>query len=240
MIFIRFFVVLMVVIGTYYGLQWLQQNELGANVQSVRLEGEFLYTEKDDLAETIADVIRKAPQPNQLQVIRSTLLDRPGVKTVEIRRTWPSGIIIRYMERQPLALWNGDQVILDDFSLLNSEASSKYKAVAQLPMVQGEEGRHVTAMVTFSKVTNAIKSEPIKRFVENGAQGGRVQFENGVTADLGMTDFDRRIYRLARLIDNRDFWRKIAGGAVVDLRYDDGFTLNMPLLAEQEENHGET
>jgi len=163
-----------------------------------------------------------------LERARAALGRLPWVRRVEVRRRWPDRLDVALEEHVPLARW-GDQ------GLVNTHGEV-FKAAydGPLPVFSGpaDTAKEITIQYEyFRRRLSEIGRVPVRLHV-SPRRAWEVTLENGMTLELGRTRTEARLTRFIAA-----YGRTIAmlGRRVeyVDLRYQNGFAVRVPELAEE-------
>lgn len=168
-----------------------------------------------------------------LDQVRSGFGKLPWVRTVDVRRRWPDGLVVTLGEHQPLARWNED-ALLDVQGDVFMAASDR-----RLPRLSGPEGSNqevAQAWRAYAAVLAAIGRQPVAVAL-NDRRSWSVTLDNGWVIELGR---DQALQRLQRWVGLEPAMLAQLGGQPVrvDLRYPQGFAVQVAAQTGPHEHEG--
>ncbi|MBP5789127.1 MAG: cell division protein FtsQ/DivIB [Neisseriaceae bacterium] len=144
------------------------------------------------------------------------------VEQVEVSRVWPDTIAVRIIERQPLALWNDEQLIDTKGKVFDASVNNP------LPKFYGAENSEKTMVKTYAALQKSLSAVDltIEKLFCDERHAWQLSLNNGITVKLGRDDTQNRINRFV------SYWQstlKPQAGAIdyVDMRYRNGFAVRM-------------
>lgn len=167
----------------------------------------------------------------RLDEVRATFEKLPWVRRAEVRRRWPEGLELTIEEHVAVARWK----LADGESRLVNDHGEVFAAATQesLPSFSGPEGSaaHVLERYReFEKALVAVGRRP-EAVTLSSREAWQIRLDGGLLIELGRDEAKHSISeRLARFIT---WYRpaietlKVAGAAVADMRYPNGFTLRL-------------
>lgn len=168
-----------------------------------------------------------------LEQVRIGFGKLPWVRTVDVRRKWPDGLVVTLQEQQPLARWNGD-------ALLNLQGEVYVAASdADLPQLSGPEDSHLWVAQMWRRLAGLL--QPIGRkpvaLALNARQSWQMTLDNGVVIKLGRDQPEARLARWVLLYPAM-MTQLDAPLAKVDLRYPQGFAVQLaPVKSPAQAGH---
>jgi cell division protein FtsQ len=170
-----------------------------------------------------------------LDAVRDSLEKLPWVREARVERRWPDTLVVSLTEHVPLARWNDDALV--------SEAGEVFVAAdsANLPRLSGPEESSDEVIAAYRR-HQAVLEKIGMRISElrlSPRRAWRIRLGNGVELALGREQTDARLARFIdlypRLFDARAVATAQDGAppsaalpAAIDLRYPDGFAVQMP------------
>lgn len=160
--------------------------------------------------------------------IRQSLEKLPWVRRADVRRQWPSRVLVRLEEHRAVARW-GDGTV----QLVNSYGEVFHaRSEAKLPRLAGPQGSSAEVLKRFeefAKVFAAVGRAP-KEVVLSARLAWQVRLDDGMLVELGREQPKvSTAARLARFIEA--YPQAVAARptrpAAVDLRYPNGFALRV-------------
>lgn len=155
--------------------------------------------------------------------LKSALIVLPWVSHVSIRRTWPDKLEITIVEQQPLARWNGTQLISKLGILFTPPTATIPK---DLPQLQGLNNSEKFVLARFEQFNQLLKPLRIKitALRVSDHEAWFLILNNHIRVYLGHQDINQRFKKLVQ------FYQKIIGNRSdqvdhIDLRYPNGLAI---------------
>lgn len=154
---------------------------------------------------------------------RQELMTLPWVKSLSLRRIWPSTLSVTVVERQAVASWNGHSLV-DANGILFSPSKSSFPT--GLVALKGPADSEQDVMDRYSKIQDLLKSYHLQAaaLTLTDRRSFILTLNNGVELVLGDQDIDARLTRYLSLQDQLNMGKKNTVKSV-DLRYPNGFAL---------------
>ncbi|MBM3481880.1 MAG: FtsQ-type POTRA domain-containing protein [Alphaproteobacteria bacterium] len=198
--------------------------DVGFTVQNVFAEGRHAVPSR-----TVLDVLgvqRGSPLlAFDAEAARARLESLDWIKSATVERRLPDTIMVRIIERQPLALWQheGRLVLIDREGA--SFGASDVARYGYLPLVVGEDAPREAP-----RLFDAMAAEPqlFKHVASAIWVGGRrwnVRFDSGLEARLPEGDITAAWVKLGALIEAKELLKRPV--AAVDLRLGDRTVIRM-------------
>jgi cell division protein FtsQ len=167
----------------------------------------------------------------QLDEVRATFEKLPWVRRAEVRRRWPEGLELSIEEHVAVARWkqaDGESRLVNDRGEVFAAATQ-----ASLPSFSGPEGSASQVLERYRLFEKALADTG--RWPEvvtlSSREAWQIRLDGGLLIELGRDEAKHSISeRLARFVT---WYRpaldtmKVAGAAVADMRYPNGFTLRL-------------
>lgn len=191
-------------------------------VKQVLIEGEFNYLDKALIKEKIAPLAIGGFFDLDIISIRNELVSMQWVDDAFIRREWPESVIIRVVEKKPVAKWNDGGVLTANGDLFYPE---KTKAMIQLVSLRGPELRHSFILTEFNKIQSLLHQAEIKitELSQNDRRSWKMNID-GVVVYLGRKNVYKKIESLVAVY-RALIKPKIDKIKQIDLRYTNGFAV---------------
>lgn len=218
----RFVLMTLLVGSLFIGAKWYQSLQLFP-VKQVRIEGEFKYLDKNQIKERIAHFTVGGFFDLDIVSLRSELVAMQWVDDAFVRRVWPESLIIRVVEKKPVAKWN-------DKGVLTANGELFYPSVAfdklKLVQLKGPKNRHVFVLSEFNKIQSLLHQAQMKMTVlsQNERRSWEMNIE-GITVHLGRKDIYKKIESLVGVYANL-IKPKVDKIKQIDFRYTNGFAVN--------------
>jgi cell division protein FtsQ len=215
----------LLVLGTVYAMVSLRPQGIG----TVRVEGSFRHVAKAEVRAALGERLQGDLWSLDLDALRDTLRGLPWVREATLRRAWPATLMVRIVERVPVARWNHGQ-LLDH----NGEpfAIGGRDLPPDLPRLSGPAGSAARVLAETRRMAGILDAAGLGLAgVRTDARGAWfLELSNGIELVLGkgrerevrLRRFTR-VYRAALRGDGRG--RDPHRVAQVDLRYGNGFAV---------------
>ena len=201
---------------------WIHSQQ-SAPLKQVRLYGDFKHIDAKALhasleQEYVGNFFRvnvdQAQQFLQLQ---------PWVYQSAVRKLWPDTLVVVVTEQQPVAVWNGDQLLNDKGQVFTAPIQ---QLATTLPWLHGPQGAEQDALNMFSKMQQLLTLHQfqVRKVWLTERFAWRLELADGLSLQLGRED---TLKRLQRFIELYPVITKHKAEAVseVDLRYDTGMAV---------------
>jgi cell division protein FtsQ len=193
-------------------------------VNEVRLQGEFNHVSREDIGNKMYAHVTDNYLVLNLDAIKQDIESLPWVYKASVRRSWPSGLHISYIEQELVARWTANEWLNKYGDVVKFTGTSIPQL--SLPSITAPAGTESLAYESYlgfmDKLTKhnlAISSITISK-----RRSWRINLDNGVSLLLGRNDINNR---LQRFLDIYAELNEEQPGilARVDLRYTNGFSV---------------
>ena len=154
--------------------------------------------------------------------LRAALERAPWVRRAAVRRVWPDRLEVTLEEHVALARWGSD-------GLLNTYGERfAGTSDAALPLLSGPAGSEAELTRRYLRFSALVKplASPIERLTLSARHAWQIRLANGIELKLGR-DAQAAERRLARFVDAYAPRAAAAAGALIDLRYPNGFAVQV-------------
>jgi cell division protein FtsQ len=231
------------------GMVWLLRSQLPAvaklfpveRVVFVSATNQPLVEVSDDTLKQIADAL-ETRQASMLQLdlvsLKAGMIQLEWVRDANVRRQFPSTIVVAIEEHKPKAAWLGEAAIaktndesVNDSAALVNQFGEVFRAVLTderrlaLPKLSGPEGTSTEVLEKFASVIAplAVIARSPATLTLTPRRAWQLTLDNGANLELGRHDTEVRLNRFIAT------YPQIAALQVansqVDLRYLSGFTI---------------
>jgi cell division protein FtsQ len=213
---LRVLVVLCIAVVSLVLLDWLLRSDT-YKVDQLQFEGTFTHVTESQLEKIVLPAVQGNYLTLDLKQIRTSVEALPWVKKAWVRRSWPNGVRIRFVEEQPVAYW-GDKASLGEGGEVIPAVETS--PATSLPHLSGPEGTSKTVLAAYDRFEAIIESmgERISRLQLTSRRTWRISLFSGVDIVVDQDRSDMKLKRLAsvyRWLDGRP--------KRLDLRYTNGF-----------------
>jgi cell division protein FtsQ len=200
---------------------WLLHSALFP-VRTIELSTTLQQASRAEVEATLAQVGRGNFFAAPIGELRSALERLPWVRRAAVRRVWPDGLEVSIEEQVPLARWAAGGLVNPQGERFAGETT------ARLPLFSGPsatEAELASRYARFSQVLAPLGS-PIERLTLSARLAWELKLANGLELKLGR-DAQAAEVKLARFVAAHETNQRAPLGAVVDLRYPNGFTVRV-------------
>lgn len=191
-------------------------------ISAVKIEGEFNYLDKEQLRKQTMPVVNGGFFSVDLPAIRNALVNVAWVEDVSVRRQWPDGLLVRVIEKQPVAYWGKN-------SLLSSKGIvfvPHKKLVTNMPELEGPDGQHAIMLKELARMQAWLSGTGlyINKMKLDARRSWTIQMSEGLELRLGRKQMHERLQRFASVYKNnlQAEKREIKH---IDMRYTNGFAV---------------
>lgn len=215
---------LLVLIAGWQG--WQEVKAQGADwlpVKYVRIEGAFQYIAKDKVKSVLLEHVTSGFYNVDIKRVQSSVKALPWVDTVRVERVWPDAFNIVIKEQSPVVRWRDDALLNANGEVFKPE---QIKDFSQLPLLEGPDGYELKML----KILNALlidlseQGMLLGKFKINERRAWNIELQNKMELKVGRNQPLKKIQRFLKTIPLIG-QEQIAGIAVVDLRYSNGYAL---------------
>jgi len=196
-------------------------------IQSVKIEGEFAFLNKEQLRKQTIPVINGGFFNVDLPLIRNALVDLPWVEDVSVRRQWPDTLLVRVIEKKPVVLWGDKGVISAKGKLFLPQQ----KPAIKLPHLHGPKDQHKQMLRELARMQAWLLETGlyIENLELNARRSWTLTMSTGMELRLGREQMHERLNRFVSVYQQtlktemlRKTGRKIKH---IDMRYTNGFAV---------------
>lgn len=192
-------------------------------VRRVSFEGQFRNVDEKALSAAVMGYVRGNFLLVDLDAVRTQAMSVPWVYDVSVRREWPDGVHIRFVEQEIVARWgkSGWVNIRGDAVDLQGRTGPD-----GLPRLEGPEGTQARVLDHYRKLEALLAPAGLHlaQLTLTPRHSWNLMLDNAVTLTLGRETPEPKVERLARL-----YPATLAGmpgkAKRIDLRYANGFAV---------------
>ena len=213
---IRVLVILAIAIVSLVLLDWLLRSDT-YKVDQLQFEGTFTHVTESQLEKIVLPQVHGNYLTLDLDRIRTSVEALPWVKKAWVRRSWPNGVHVRFVEEHPVAYW-GDQASLgEDGEVIPAIESSP---ATSLPHLSGPDGTAKMVLEAYGRFETIVETmgDRISQLQLSSRRTWRITLISGVEIVVDQDQSDKKLKRLASV------YRWLNGRPKrLDLRYTNGF-----------------
>lgn len=196
----------------------------------VTVTNELKEVRRVEVERSLAGLLRGNFFSVNADAMRQSLERLPWIRSVDVRRRWPSRLEIALEEHEPVAFWGeaSGQLV----NVQGEVFTATMAAPRPLPMLHGPAGISAELLDHYREAEAMLK--PLGRFPRTVTMSPRlalqVRLDDGMLVELGRQQAKAPIrMRLQRFVDHYASVLTAGKGKplVVDMRYPNGFALRM-------------
>ena len=185
----------------------------------LQIEGEFVRVSEDEIERVVMPLIKDNYLILDLQRIQTEVETLPWVQRAWVRRSWPSGIHIRFTEQKPVALWGSDGFVNAEGGIIADKNRSHESG---LPQLWGPEGSGPTVVQAYEKFNTVLHemSAGLVGLTLTPRRSWQLTLSNNTEILVDQNEAEQKLQRLASA-----YKRFTKMPERFDLRYTNGFAV---------------
>lgn len=214
--------VLALVVAGFFGARHTMQSLELFPLKQVRIEGEFIHLDKEDLKQKISNYTQTGFFEVDIAKLRKALVKIEWVEDAFVRRAWPDAVVIRVVEKEPIAKWNQQGVLTSTNDLFYPQDQKNIKELVEL---SGPEGRHAFVLSEFNFIQSLLRQADIEisSLSQNIRRSWKMQVD-GIEVNLGRKDIYKKVESFAVIYQSL-LQPRINKIRQIDFRYTNGFAV---------------
>lgn len=201
------------------------------DVQSVVINSAFNHASRDQVSTVIEPLLSHSFFTLDLRAIKARLEALDWIYRAEVKRQWPSGLVINLQEQRPIARWGNVSFVSVDGVVFNGNG---VLVSAKLPRLHGPPGTEKTLMNYYLEFNRMLK--------RNGLSLSELTFDEKHTLTAKLNDGLPIYFGSEELVEKMQRFLAVHSHALadrdkqldyVDLRYSNGIAVHW-------QNNGET
>ena len=212
----RVLVILAIAIVSLVLLDWLLRSDT-YKVDQLQFEGTFTHVTESQLEKIVLPLVHGNYLTLDLDRIRTSVEALPWVKTAWVRRSWPNGVHVRFVEEHPVAYWGAQASLGEDGEVIPAIESSP---ATSLPHLSGPDGTAKMVLEAYGRFETIVETmgDRISQLQLSSRRTWRITLISGVEIVVDQDQSDKKLKRLASV------YRWLNGRPKrLDLRYTNGF-----------------
>ena len=212
----------LIVAALFSGVSYLLQNHSILPIKTIQLAGAFQHIDQQEMEKALWPFVGEGFFSLDIQRVRNVLSDRPWIESISIRRIWPDRLVVRIVEKKPVARWDNNHLISDKANVYAADTD----AFQSLPRVHSVNLSPLQALALyhgFAKQFLAL-DETLSLVAIDSRGAVDIELANGFRIKLGREDVERRIDRLVSIYRQQIKPRRTQIQQL-DLRYSNGFAI---------------
>ncbi len=203
-------------------------------VKQVRIEGEFIYLDERSVKKQISQVSVGGFFDLDIAGIRNELMKLQWIDDAFVRREWPDSVVIRVVEKQPVASWNKRGILTASSQLFYPH---EIPQIDELVALEGPGGRHKFVLTELNKIQSLLHQAEIKvsSLSQNARRSWKMEIDQ-VEVQLGRKDIYKKIESFGAIYQSL-LKPKLNQIKQIDFRYTNGFAVLWREKAARNMNH---
>lgn len=192
-------------------------------VRRLSFEGEFRNVDEKALAAAVMGRVRGNFLLVDLDAVRTQAMSVPWVYDVSVRREWPDGVRIRFVEQEIVARWGKSGWVNAQGDAVDLQGRSGPDG---LPRLEGPDGTQARVLEHYRKLDALLAPAGLHlvQLALTPRHSWSLMLDNAITLTLGRETPEPKVERLARLYPA--MLAGMSGKAKrIDLRYANGFAV---------------
>lgn len=217
---------------------WTGMRSDSAMAKRVYVAGTFDYASADRIARTAAPYLGVPFLDVDIGEIAAQLKTLPWLADFSVDRQWPDGVVIHVSEHRPVALWNGDQVLTADFTVITPVTAAQ---LPDLPRLGGPPGTGKRVYTRFKHMNHRLmmtSNRHIQALTLDARGSWNATLDGGLVLRFGRAHLGARLRRFINYALTR-IPTVLAEAGYVDLQYSDGFAVGGTRAATAQEKGNE-
>ncbi len=205
-------------------------------IEEVTFKGRFKNITHTQLENVVAKHLKNNFLVVNLETIQIDIEKLPWIYRASVRRKWPSGLYVEFMEQEIVARWGKNVWLNSDGDIVNLD-STRLETEA-MPFITGPEKDSEQLLQIFKNYQQRFKNIGIglNKLIVSKRGSYRLITDTGIEIILGKHDIESRIKRF--LNSYQDILARHQGAfSRVDLRYTNGFAVLWNETASNEFKH---
>lgn len=193
-------------------------------IEEITFKGRFKNISRSQLENVIAKHLKNNFIMVNLEIMQKDIEKLPWIYRASVRRKWPAGLYVEFMEQEPVAHWgktawlnsNGDVINLKNIKL----------ETAGMPTIIGPEINSAQLLQTFNSYQKLFlrAGMSLAKLTVSERNSYQLTTASGIEIVLGKQDINSRLARFLNVY--RDTLARHQGAfGRVDLRYTNGFAV---------------
>ncbi|MFN3233986.1 MAG: cell division protein FtsQ/DivIB [Gammaproteobacteria bacterium] len=192
-------------------------------ITNVAVAGNYQHINTDSVKRIVLPLTQKGFFGVNIQTMQKQLEQLAWIASVEVSRAWPNSLVITINEKQPVAVWNDNSLLLASGKIFTPEDK---EVPGDLPRFQSFEGSQLMVLDAYQKIIPILSSIGLKltniRLLSSG--DWEVTLDNKTVVQLGKNNIVGKMQEYAKVYE-QDIVKRKQNPAYVDMRYHNGLAI---------------
>ena len=135
-------------------MDWLLRSST-YQTEQLKIEGEFVMVSEAEIERVVMPLIKENYLMLDLQKIQEKVEALTWVQRASVRRSWPNGIHIRFVEQKPVAVWGDEGYVSMEGNVI---ADRSRELGGDLPRLSGPVGSGQTVIEAYGKFRTILQA----------------------------------------------------------------------------------
>jgi len=218
---VRLFLVCLVLGSGLMANKWLSSVTIFP-VKQVKVEGEFIFLDEENIRKRISKYSVGGFFDLDISELRNQLVTLHWVDDAFVRREWPDKLVIRVVEKKPVAKWNSSGILTAEGHLFYPKNAVISNELVEL---SGPENRHGYVLSELNKIQSIYYPAGIRvsKLSQNERRSWKMEVD-GIEINLGRKEIYKKVENFS-VIYAALFKQKMKEIRLMDFRYTNGFSI---------------
>jgi cell division protein FtsQ len=202
---------------------WVTKKVEGVSIKTIEIQSALNEVSKSDIRTIAGNYMHDGFFTVDLSSFENQLNDIPWVYRANIKRQWPSKLVIDISEQQPYFRWGEHHLINKYAEVFYVGDTQKYTS---LPLLLGVKGRERHLIDLYYKYSASFKQvgTDILKLKEDARYDKEITLVDGISINVGRENIDKQI---ERCLYSFAMFTKAEREAIasIDLRHSNGFAI---------------
>ncbi|TAK72472.1 MAG: cell division protein FtsQ/DivIB [Gammaproteobacteria bacterium] len=182
-------------------------------IKTVRVYG-INRINHDEIQNLLLPLVNRGFFKVNVDYIRDRLQQLPWVSEIAVRRNWPDQVDITVIEKNPIARWNGQNLLSESGEVF---IATPDLSPTHLPIFNGPEGKQVMMLQYFNQLNQVLQPIHARIAVLEMTPyfTWKLTLDNGIALQVGHKDILTRLSHFVKV------YPKIVGNRAADVEYID-------------------
>ncbi len=214
---------LLSMLATLVWLTWWLQKPDRFPIRSVQVSGRMQYVDENRIRTRVSENINHNFFMQDIDQIRTSLMQVPWIESVHVRRVWPDALSIEVREHQPFAIWEQGGLVNTRGQWFEAESSDVRTG---MPVLSGPKSlvNEIARKFSVYHKQFAKLGLSLQKLTVDKRRAWSLVTKDGLVISLGRKNVTERLRRFQRSYAEVLMQQKQQIQAI-DMRYTNGFAV---------------